>query len=328
MRCPLLVLVLFAGGSSQVGAQEPGRSETTIFRGVDHFMWAVRDLDAAPAFFRDTLGFEFVGSRNKMGSIENFLIWLPDGSYLEPLGPYNPESEFSNALDRWLQVHEGAWKIGFNAEPLQPLYERFQSLDWTAYEPGPGTFVAMDDRLEIADEMWRGLTLWTPPGNYIFFWHFTEGWEEMKEQVPELDPTRVSEHPNTAQGIGRAWVAVWDLNQTLDRFERMGMPDPGESFQVEHLQAEARQISFPMGDMVFVEPTSWESPVMDFLARRGENLMGITLIVSDLDQAERVLEYGFRTSVQVHQQDGGTQTLFIPADHAHGVFLEWAEQLN
>lgn len=316
---PLLAAALAAG--PPVRAQEP--LEETTFRGVDHFMWVVRDLDAAPAFLRDTLGFALVGSRNRMGSIENVLAWMPDDSYLEPLAPYNPESAWANAIDRWRQVHEGAWKIGFNAEPLDPLYERFVELGWTASEPGAGGFVAMDGRSGIADAMWRGLTLATPPGHYIFFWHLTDGWETMKRTVPDLDPTRATEHPNTAQGIRAAWVAVWDVEETLDRFARMGMPEAGAPFAVPHLRAEARRIALPSGDLVFLRPSSWDSPVSDFLLQRGENLMGVTLGVSDLDVARRVLARGFGEAMPEHRTADGRCALFVPAEKAHGVFLEW-----
>ncbi|MGI9181089.1 MAG: VOC family protein [Longimicrobiaceae bacterium] len=291
------------------------------FRGVDHFMWVVRNLDAAPTFFRDSLGFAFNATRNDMSGIENFLIWFEDETYLEPLATTWADDPQALLIRHFGQTHEGAWQIGFNAEPLDRYAEWMRARGYVVFGPSAGTFQRMNGGDGLPEEMWQGMRSRQQPGNYLFFWHFTPGWDAMKLRVPDLDPTRVSTHPNTARGIRSAWVAVWDLEEAGERFRRLGM-QASDTFDVEHLAAWGRRIVLPMGDIVLLQPRLIASPVREFLALRGENLMGISLEVADLERAREVVGHGLGMSFEPYDGLEG-RSFRVPAAHAKGVNVEF-----
>jgi hypothetical protein len=317
----------FKKEATQTAANKEPLNQSVTFRGFDHFMWAVRDFKSAPSFFRDTLGFNFTGTLNHMSTLDNFLIYFKDDTYLEPLTPVDTTSTFANAMKKWLTKHEGSWKIGFNAEPLLPLRERMMDMKWRAFPPSGGTFVRMNNRSDIAHEMWQGLSFTTPPGNYLFFWHFTKGWDTMKLKVPEIDPTKIINHRNTALGLKTAWVAVWEIHATARTYAQLGLPEASEMFEVPHLKSMARKITLPMGDLLFLQPMYFDSPVMDFLLSRGENLMGVSIEVENLETAKKVIENGYGTNFSVYDGIGG-KSFLVPAEKARGVNLEFYQVKN
>lgn len=311
------LLALLLAVSPPAVAQEP-------IRGFDHFMWAVRDLDRAPAFLRDTLGFELVGTRNVMGSLANVLVWFEDDSFLEPLAPVRDDTDFGRLVGTFLDRHEGSWQLALNADPLEAVAETLGAHGREVPTPGEGGVLQMDDRDDLPLPMWRAMRIADPPGHYLFFWHLAPGWEAMKAAAPDLDPTRVVDHPNTARGIGAGWVAVWSLDETAARFARLGI-SLGEPVEVPRLGAVARRATFEKGDLLFLEPTATASPVRAFLATRGENLMGVSITVADLEAARRALEQGYGEPFEPYDGLDG-RSLYVPADRAHGVHLEFVER--
>jgi hypothetical protein len=98
----------------------------------------------------------------------------------------------------------------------------------------------------------------------------------------------------------------------------------GEVFSFPTLKAKARRVVFPRGDALLLEPAAFDSPVNVFLVTRGENLIGISIEVGDLSTARRVLERGLGRVLEPYQGIDGRSVL-VPAEQAHGVYLEWVQ---
>jgi hypothetical protein len=80
-----------------------------------------------------------------------------------------------------------------------------------------------------------------------------------------------------------------------------------------------------LGDIVLLQPRLAASPVREFLALRGENLMGISLEVTDLERARQVVERGLGERFAPY--DGLVGRSFrVPAARAKGVHLEFFQR--
>lgn len=80
-----------------------------------------------------------------------------------------------------------------------------------------------------------------------------------------------------------------------------------------------------MGDLLFLEPNTYLSPVYEFLVTRGENLMGVSIEVADLEIARQIIERGYGEEFEPYDGLSG-RSIRIPAAKAHGVHLEFYEK--
>jgi methylmalonyl-CoA/ethylmalonyl-CoA epimerase len=75
---------------------------TELFTAIDHVGVAVADLDAAIAFYRDTLGMELAHEEvnEEQGVREAMMSVGGSGSHIQLLAPLTPESTIAKFLDR------------------------------------------------------------------------------------------------------------------------------------------------------------------------------------------------------------------------------------
>ena len=98
----------------------------------------------------------------------------------------------------------------------------------------------------------------------------------------------------------------------------------------EHADQGVRIAFLPVGDteIELLEPTSPDSPVARFLARRGEGLHHICLEVNDLEAAlKRLKAQGIRLIDETPRDGGlGKRIAFVHPRGLHGVLLELSQR--
>lgn len=109
-------------------------------------------------------------------------------------------------------------------------------------------------------------------------------------------------------------------------YERLGLkPMPEETVAAEQV----RLSMVPVGEsrIELLEPTSPESPIAKFLAKRGEGLHHVALHVDDLSATvERLKANGTRLiSDEIKVGAGGHMYVFVHPASAGGVLLELVE---
>ena len=130
----------------------------------------------------------------------------------------------------------------------------------------------------------------------------------------------------TAYRLDHIGIAVRSIAEALPIYEALGL-------RVAHREAVPTQGAatafLPVGEtrLELLEPTSAESPVGKFLARRGPGLHHLCLAVPDLAGALRDLSArGFRL---LHETPipgaGGRRVAFLHPEAGHGVLLELTE---
>jgi len=126
--------------------------------------------------------------------------------------------------------------------------------------------------------------------------------------------------------IDHLGIAVNSLASAKAIYEKLGLPVSAEEV-VEGEQV--RLVMVPVGEsrLELLEPTSENSVIAKFLAKRGEGLHHVCLRVPDLAAAvERLKKDGVRlVSEEIKVGAGGHRYVFVHPSSAGGVLLELAE---
>jgi methylmalonyl-CoA epimerase len=127
--------------------------------------------------------------------------------------------------------------------------------------------------------------------------------------------------------IDHLGIAVKSLAEAKKFYERLGLtPLPEETVEAEQV----RLSMVPVGEsrIELLEPTSADSPIGKFLAKRGEGLHHIALHVDDLSATvERLKAEGTRlVSDEIKVGAGGHLYVFVHPSSAGGVLLELVEE--
>ena len=123
--------------------------------------------------------------------------------------------------------------------------------------------------------------------------------------------------------IDHLGIAVKSLAAAKSIYEKLGLSvSPEET--VEH--EKVRLVMVPVGESRFelLEPTSDDSTIAKFIAKRGEGLHHVCMKVPDLQAAvESLKKDGVRlVSEEIKTGAGGHQYVFVHPSSAGGVLLE------
>jgi methylmalonyl-CoA epimerase len=129
--------------------------------------------------------------------------------------------------------------------------------------------------------------------------------------------------------IDHIGIAVKSLGAAKAIYEALGLTVSPE----EHVEAEqVRVVMVPLGEsrMELLEPTSENSVIAKFIAKRGEGLHHVSLRVPDLEAAvEQLKQDGVRlVSNEIKIGAGGHRYVFVHPSSAGGVLLELVEAVR
>jgi methylmalonyl-CoA epimerase len=126
--------------------------------------------------------------------------------------------------------------------------------------------------------------------------------------------------------IDHLGIAVKSLSAAKAIYEKLGLNvSPEEIIEAEQV----RLVMVPVGEsrLELLEPTSENSAIAKFIAKRGEGLHHVSLRVPDLVAAvERLKKDGVRLiSEEIKVGAGGHRYVFVHPSSAGGVLLELVE---
>jgi methylmalonyl-CoA epimerase len=129
--------------------------------------------------------------------------------------------------------------------------------------------------------------------------------------------------------IDHLGVAVKSLAAARGIYEKLGLSvSPEEVVEAEQV----RVVMVPLGDsrLELLEPTSENSVIAKFIAKRGEGLHHVSLRVPNLKAVvERLREDGVRlVSGEIKVGAGGHRYVFVHPSSAGGVLLELVEEVG
>ena len=126
--------------------------------------------------------------------------------------------------------------------------------------------------------------------------------------------------------IDHLGIAVKSLAAAKQIYEKLGLTvSPEEVVEAEQV----RLVMVPVGEsrLELLEPTSEQSPIAKFIAKRGEGLHHVSLRVPDLPNAvARLKKDGIRlVSDEIKIGAGGHRYIFVHPSSTGGVLLELVE---
>jgi methylmalonyl-CoA epimerase len=126
--------------------------------------------------------------------------------------------------------------------------------------------------------------------------------------------------------IDHVGIAVKSLTAVKGIYEKLGLSvSPEETVE----QEQVRLVMVPVGEsrLELLEPTSEDSTIARFIAKRGEGLHHVCLRVPDLAAAvEKLKKDGVRlVSEEIKTGAGGHRYVFVHPASAGGVLLELVE---
>ena len=127
-----------------------------------------------------------------------------------------------------------------------------------------------------------------------------------------------------ARGIHHLGVAVHDLDEAVDTYERLFGAEVEHRAQVDDQGVEAAAVLVGSGRVELLAPLGDETPVGRFLAKRGPGMHHVAYEVTDLrrelvDLAEQGVQV---IDEEPHRGLFGLEVAFVHPDSVHGVLAE------
>ena len=127
-----------------------------------------------------------------------------------------------------------------------------------------------------------------------------------------------------ARGIHHLGVAVHDLDEAVDTYERLFGAEVEHRGRVEDQGVEAAAMLVGSGRVELLAPLGEDTPVGRFLAKRGPGMHHVAYEVDDVQaELDRLSEQGAELiDAEPHEGLFGLQVAFVHPDASHGVLAE------
>jgi hypothetical protein len=234
-----------------------------MFKGIDHLVIAVNDLDQATKDYRQ-LGFNVVpGGRHPVGS-HNALVAFEDGSYLELISFYREALEH-----RWwepLQKGERLVDYCMQTDDLAGDTRKLRECGVAINDPVPWSRIRPDG---YQLEWFLSLVTGSHRGVAPFL---IQDATPREERIPHL-----WEHPNGAKGIGTLSVAVGELSKVDHWYQNVTGRSPQP---VADDALEVQGLCFTVGPhkIEFMMPVTPQSPLVNWMRQYGPSPYAATLL--------------------------------------------------
>ena len=127
-----------------------------------------------------------------------------------------------------------------------------------------------------------------------------------------------------ARGIHHVGVAVRDLDEAVDTYERLFGAEVEHRAELETQGVEAAAVLVGAGRVELLAPLGDETPVGRFLAKRGPGMHHVAYEVDDVRaELDRLSGEGAELiDAEPHEGLFGLQVAFVHPDAVHGVLTE------
>jgi catechol 2,3-dioxygenase-like lactoylglutathione lyase family enzyme len=294
-------------------------------RGVDHVGVGVRDLNKAQRDY-EQLGFKFCEGGHFPGGVFNTIIPFENKTYLElltvKLAPGNavPQGDIAGVAD-FVMKHEGAMFLGLNVSSANAAASYLKTQNFDVEGPQPGSRMK-EGETEPPPPQWYLLSTADKPVPQklgislpIFFIEYLSN-----DRYDRPRKEGCLEHPNSAVGIHAVWFAVRDLRSQLNTLRIAGF-EADESRDIQLLGAHGRELMVGSGAMILLESSDKNSVLQKYLSEYDEGIIGVSIEVTDLARAQRIVESVTSRRIAIYKGIYGQSFLLSP-DVTHGVWME------
>lgn len=318
----LFGLSLIAASCLPAAAQDLG-----LGRGVDHVAHLVRaeNFTATGDIFTNQLGFAATPPLLSPLGAKNRLIWFEDLSYLE-VATFTEDNPFTAPFLAFLAKHEGSKFFGSEVTDGAAALGFLNGAGYPAIGPIPAPPLVIEPTGEVVglSPLWSSVVLAAvvAPDNSQFFLDYDETQvQAMFDGFPAVAPRP---HPNTARKIDTLWLVVADLDAAIDFYQGLGLDVRHRNKKLHYLGARGAEVDLGNARLALLVPDG-PGPVADFVADRGEGLLGLSLEVGNLRIAHHLATTGTGETLPVFKYKGRDRFLVPPAV-TRGMWLEMVEE--
>ena len=301
---------------------------------IDHIIIGVHNLDQAAAQFSQKLGLAVSGGGvHPTGGTANRIIVIGD-TYLELMAIDNPEEAQQSLLDR-LAKHEGYLNFVLASNDIEADSSAIIKRGIQILGPTSGSLRAADGRTRG----WSRTNIERPDlvQRYPFIIQHDSAGEERRFRLAGW--TTPPEHTLGATQVRSTTIAVANLAEATQRYQRIYGLQPSDSFTGEADGWDAMLVAFPLGgndqgqcfELTEPLPLSAEADqdveyehlpepgtVARYLEQFGESLCRMTLAVEDLEASRRYLD---ENGVTYTYQTMPHPVIWIHPDYACGASI-------
>jgi catechol 2,3-dioxygenase-like lactoylglutathione lyase family enzyme len=308
-------------------APKSGEERNTLLggeRGLDHVGIATADLGAAKDAFL-ALGFSNPQDGVLPNGIQNVNFYFADGTYLELLTFYDRQK--APDIARFVERNRSGPMFAVLAVASAEDTAAFlRQRGFSVGKPRPGRIdpAGGSGKPTSSQPMWHTLMFDRPalPGDPLFFIAYDRAVrQELWRKLEDEKARRAFAHANTVEGLHAIWIAVRDLESARAAYARAGLSEV-EAVTLPQLSARGVALAAGQGSVLLLAPQEGRGPVAEFLAQRGEGILGISLRVARLPRARAVVERGIAAKVMAYAGPFGPSLLLTP-DRAAGTWLEF-----
>ncbi len=295
-------------------------------RGIDHVAALVRleNFDAATSVFTGQLGFSVTPALLSPLGAKNRLIWFDDLSYLEVLA-FTERNDFTAPFLDFLEHHEGGKFYGSEVVDVDQAIAFLTGAGYPNVGPIPAPPLTIESTGDVVglSPLWRSIILTSrvAPDNSNFFLDYDEA--EVNQMFVDFPSLAPRPHPNTAQKIDTLWLVVSDLDAAIDFYEGLGLEVRFKNKKIHYLGGRGAEVRYHNSTLALLQPDG-PGLVADFVAERGEGILGASIKVGNLATALSLVNHN--TGLNLHTfKDKGRDRFLIPASLTHEFLIEMVE---
>ncbi len=313
----VFILLLVSPLSIAVAAG-PAESATPFVSGarLDHVGVAVRNLERTRADYA-TLGFHVLPGGHFPGGASNAIIELEDHFYLELITAPDDAKGADATIIQFAKAHEGAMYFGMSVASAKHTADGLKARNFDVEGPTPGSVMSERDKTPPAPQWYSVDPADKPAADKraialpMFFIQYLPAPNEHRKRPGK------SRQSNCVVGVRAIWIGVHDLAGALAAMPEQGFGTPGRAVSFDGLEGRATRAG--TGDLDLVKTLGQPGDQDDF------RILGVTLIVSDLEQARAAIEKTTRMRLPIYQGAYG-RSLTLPAVLTHGLQVELVAQ--
>lgn len=261
---------------------------------LDHVLLWGRTIDQATAVMAAKLGFQVRPGRAPDG-VANRYVRLADSSFIELLGITEPNvaaakmDPGSRADQEKLRGEAGARSFGIHTTALDAAHALLKQRNFAVT---PIFSAAADDPDGLGPgkpPRWRLFAFEKAPlASPLFFIDYAPG---RTDPASLADDRTAREHPNGARQLSAIWLLSSQIETDRKRLANMGFAD-AVPVRLAQIAAKGYAVAIGTTRLLLLEPDG-AGAAANALKRGGMQVLGISIGVTDLDQAQRRVERGY-----------------------------------
>jgi len=315
-----LCAILLASAAPAASAAAEAAATAVVDSEIDHALVWGRSIDRISSAMAVKLGFQVRPGRTT-GGVANRYVRFGDRSYIELFAIESAHPQFDPGMQAdqaLLRGGAGSHTFGLRSGALDAARERLRQ---QGLAPTPLFAAAADDPDGDGaghPPRWRLFAFDPQPlSSHLFFIDYAD-----LVATPEraLERRIGPQHPNGAQSLSGLWLLSADVEAERERYERMGYTG---LTRIRLPQIAARGYCVPVGrkHLLALQPDG-AGAAADALRERGPQVLGLSIAVADLQQAQWRVERGYETRLSGYRGAWG-EAFLAPTRDDLGLWLEF-----